>query len=303
MQPPSLIQAAILLLTLEVLPCAFGQSAPVPPALPPEPSTPGITLNVWPDGRMPGHGAPKPENTSQPNADYVVHITNVSTPMITVYRADAKAGPTPAMLICPGGGYGQLAYNKEGTEIAAWLNSIGITGIILKYRVPGNRDGAFQDAQRAIRLARAHAHDWNIAPDRLGIIGFSAGGHLAARSSANADQVSYPPIDAIDQLSCRPDFTVLVYPAYLEVAGKLAPELTLSSAIPPTFIAHTEDDHAFVEGSKLYFAALQANKVPSEFALFPHGGHGYGLRCKSDAKVWPSRCEAWLRQRGILPSL
>ncbi len=268
--------------------------------LPPEPTVPGITLNLWPDGKMPGHGATQPEMVKPATGDQVTRITNVSTPTLTVFLAPGTKGTTPAMVVCPGGAYGLLSYNLEGTEVAGWLNSLGITAAVLKYRVPGNRDGAFQDIQRAVRLVRQHAEEWKINPAHVGAIGFSAGGHLAARLSNNSAQPAYPPIDGADQLSCRPDFVVLVYPAYLEVKGQLAAEMTVTAQTPPTFIAHTEDDHKYVAGSKIYFAALQAAKAPSEFQLFPTGGHGYGLRCQKDAKVWPQRCQEWLHKNGIL---
>jgi acetyl esterase/lipase len=275
---------------------AFAQS-PLP-----APSTPGIVAPLWPDGKMPGHGALKPELT-QPkgvvdaNAE---HIMNVSVPMLTVYKAPGTTGPVPALIICPGGGYGALAYKKEGIEIAGWLNSLGITGMVLKYRIPGNRDGAFQDVQRACRLARLHAAEWGIQADKIGIIGFSAGGHLSARLSTNFETPAYPEIDAADKLSCRPDFVILVYPAYLQVKGKLAPELSVSSKTPPTLIVHNADDLAFLPGSKVYDAALTAAGVPHQFLFYPTGGHGYGLRSQQAVKVWPTEAAEWLHKSGVL---
>lgn len=169
-------------------------------------------LALWPKGQMPGKPAPEPEREEPSRNDNVIRITHVSRPMLTLYKAPEQAGkPVPAIIICPGGGYGSLAYNKEGSEIAEWLNSIGVTGVVLKYRVPDNRDGAFQDIQRAMRLLRTHAQAWNIDPARVGVIGFSAGGHLCVRLSTQFNEAAYAPIDAADQLSCRPDFTLLVY--------------------------------------------------------------------------------------------
>ncbi len=274
-----------------------AQSNPAPP------SAPDAILALWPQRKMPGHGAAQPEKEEKPRKDGVQRITNVSQPTLAVFKAPGQTGPTPAMIICPGGGYGILAYDKEGTEIAAWLNSLGITGIVLKYRVPGNREGAFQDIQRAFRLARQHAGEWKINPDHLGVIGFSAGGHLAARLSTNFDQVAYPPVDSADLLGCQPNFVVLVYPAYLQVNGKVAPELPITGKIPPTLIVHTEDDLTFVPGSKIYHAALDAAKVPNKFLLYPTGGHGYGLRSKKAVHVWPEQAADWLRQLGILSSV
>jgi len=245
---------------------------------------------------MPGTGAPKPEENK------AEHITNVSNPMLTVYKAPNASGPVPAMIVSPGGGYGGLAYTKEGLEIASWLNSLGITALVLKYRVPANRDGAFQDIQRACRLARLHAGDWGIEANKLGVIGFSAGGHLSARLSNNFTESAYPAIDDADPLSCRPDFAVLVYPAYLEVKGQLPPELPVTARTPPTLIVHNADDLAFSPGSKVYDAALTAAGVPHQFLFYPTGGHGYGLRSDKDVKAWPTDAAAWLHRIGILPS-
>ena len=268
----------------------------------PVPASAGIVQPLWPAGQMPGHGAMKPE-TKQPAGapdEVCEHITNVSDPTLTVYQAPGAKGPVPAVIICPGGGYGTLAYRKEGTEIAAWLNSLGITGMVLKYRVPGNRDGAFQDAQRAMRLAREHAAAWGIQPNKIGIMGFSAGGHLSARLSTNFSMPAYPPIDAADKLSCRPDFVMLVYPAYLQVNGKLAPELPVSVETPPTLIVHNEDDHTFLPGSKIYDAALTAAGVPHAFLFYPTGGHGYGMRSDKAVKVWPAQAADWLHKMAII---
>ena len=136
------------------------------------------TVPLWPKGRMPGRGSTGVERKLPSRGDNVLRITDVNEPAITVFKAPGTNKPTSAVVICPGGAYNILAYDKEGTEIAAWLNSIGITGVVLKYRVPNNQDGAFQDIQRAVRLVRHNAGDWNISADRIGVIGFSAGGHL-----------------------------------------------------------------------------------------------------------------------------
>jgi acetyl esterase/lipase len=258
------------------------------------------TVNVWPEGKMPGHGASEPEGEVPSRGDGFHRITNVSRPMLTVFAAPKTNVPVPAMIICPGGGYSYVVVDKEGSEIATWLNSNGISALVLKYRVPHNRDGALQDAQRALSLARAHAAEWNIDPRRLGVIGFSAGGNLAAKASASFQPRAYPPVDAADQQSCRPDFAVLVYPAYLDDKnGHVAPDLNLKANIPPTLIVHSEDDKTFVPGSKLYHTALDEAKAPNRFLLYPTGGHGYGLRCTRDARAWPQDCLDWLHKLGI----
>ncbi len=285
------MRAFISILCLLTLSLAQAQEGTAP--------KPGATLPLWPEGRMPGKGAAKPEEELPARGDNVQRITNVSQPTLAVFSA-AKAGKAaPAVVICPGGGYGLLCYNKEGTEAAAWLNTLGITGIVLKYRVPGNHDGAFQDVQRAVRLARAHAGDWNIAPDRIGVMGFSAGGHLAARLSNNFQNSAYPKIDSADEQSCQPNFAILVYPAYLAPEGVLSPELPVSAQTAPTFIVHTEDDAKFIPGTKIYHAALEAAHVPNEFFLCAKGGHGYGLRSTKEVGIWPKKCEEWLRKLGV----
>ena len=249
---------------------------------------------------MPGHGSKNPETQNHPTNGGILRITDVSQPTLEVFKAPGAAGSVPAMIICPGGGYGLLAYNFEGTDVAAWLNSLGITCIVLKYRVPNNRDGAFQDIQRAMRFARQHAADWGIQADKLGAIGFSAGGHLVARLSNHFEQAAYPPIDAADQLGCRPDFAILVYAAYLDDHGKLMADMPVSPATPPTLVVTTEDDvHHAVDG-KTYAAALKAAHVPEELLVYPTGGHGFGLRSQQDVKVWPLDAAEWLRKTGIL---
>jgi acetyl esterase/lipase len=269
------------------------------PQTPTAPAAPAV--DVWPEGKMPGQGAKEPEAELQRN-DGFHRITNVSRPTLTLFPAPRKAGASaaPAMIVCPGGGYSYTVIDKEGSEIAAWLNSAGISALVLKYRTPNNRAGALQDAQRALSLARERGAEWNIDPKRLGIIGFSAGGNLAAKASTSFDVRTYPAIDAIDQQSCRPDFAVLVYPAYLDdKSGHVAPDVNLKARIPPTFIVHSEDDKTHVVGSKVYDAALTEAKVAHELKLYPTGGHGYGLHCDRDARAWPDDTLKWLQK--VLP--
>jgi len=257
-------------------------------------------VNVWPEGKMPGQGAKEPESEVK-RKDGFQRITNVSKPTLTLFQAKrADDSAAPAIIVCPGGGYSYCVVDKEGSEIAAWLNQHGISAVVLKYRTPNNREGAFQDVQRALSLTRANAAEWKIDPKRLGVIGFSAGGNLAAKSSAPVQSRSYAALDAIDQQSCRPDFAILVYPAYLDdKAGKVAADLNLNSGIPPTLIVHSEDDKTHVIGSKVYHDALNTSKIAHEFKLYPTGGHGYGLRCELDAKVWPGDALKWLGTIGV----
>jgi acetyl esterase/lipase len=248
---------------------------------------------------MPGSATTQPVVDRPARGNAVHQITNVSRPELMVFPAPKTDKPAPAMIVSPGGAYSILAIDLEGTEIAQWLNNNGISAVVLKYRVPRNRDGALQDIQRAISLTRARATEWNIDPQRLGVIGFSAGGNLSAKASTQFEHRSYAPIDEIDRQSCRPDFAVLVYPAYLDANGKVAPDLNLEADIPPTLILHSEDDRQFVPGSKLYDAALTEAKIPHEFILYPTGGHGYGLHCTKEAKAWPDAALAWLSKIGV----
>lgn len=257
-------------------------------------------VDVWPEGRMPGKGAKEPE-AAVPRNDGFQRLTNVSKPTLTLFRTARKDGPpAPVMIVCPGGGYSYTVIDKEGSEIAAWLNTNGISALVLKYRSPDNRAGALQDAQRAISLTRSRATGWGVDPRRVGIIGFSAGGHLAARTSTLFETRAYSALDAADVSSCRPDFAVLVYPAYLDNKnGGVAADLNLKANLPPTLILHSEDDKTHVIGSKIYHTALEAAKIAHGFKLYPTGGHGYGLHCEGEAKAWPEDTLKWLQTIGM----
>ena len=256
------------------------------------------TVDLWPEGKMPGRGAREPQSLHSPERTDATRVTNVSHPTISFFPVEKK--DAPAMIVCPGGGYTYAVVDKEGAEIAAWMNKNGIAAFVLKYRVPNNRDGALQDIQRALSLVRSRAEEWHLDPKRLGVIGFSAGGHLSARASNRFDERAYPAIDDIDKQSCRPDFAVLVYPAYLDNGkGGLSPNLNLETDIPPTLIIHSEDDTKFVAGSKLYDTALTEAKRTHQFLLYPTGGHGYGLRCEREAKEWPDATLTWLDKIGV----
>jgi acetyl esterase/lipase len=240
----------------------------------------------------------------------VVRIGNVSIPTITFYRPPQDKDNGAAVVVCPGGGYNILAMDLEGTEVCQWLNSAGVTAVLLKYRVP-TRKGMerytppLQDAQRALGLVRYHAAEWRINPKRIGIMGFSAGGHLSAAASTRFDKRAYEPVDEADQTSCRPDFAMLIYPAYLtrKEGPELSPELTVTSNTPPTFLVQTEDDPVHMENSLFYYLALKQANVPAEMHLFADGGHGYGLRESDKAVIsWPKRAEEWMLGLGVLES-
>ena len=258
---------------------------------------------LWPAQRI--VKLDQPEKTTERSKDPAKpnrSITFVSDPTITFYPAPAADVPPAAVVICPGGGYGGLAIDKEGYAVAAWLNKLGIAGVVLKYRVPRQaRDSKhllpLQDAQRALGYVRFHAKEMNIDPARIGIIGFSAGGHLAANLSNNFAARAYEAVDEADKVSCRPDFAILIYPAYLAAGDKLSADMKLTSATPPTFLIQAEDDHIGVENCLFYYLALKNNKVPVEMHLFPTGGHGYGLGGNGGAvATWPLICARWLQE-------
>ncbi len=261
-----------------------------------------FSLKIWPDGTL-GAEASLNSETSQPaQDDNIIRLTNVTDPTITVYKPEKVEGKTPAVVICPGGAYSILAMNLEGTEIAKWFNSIGITAVVLKYRVPGQRENAFKDVQRAMRVVRYNAADWGIDSEKIGVMGFSAGGHLAARASGAFEEKAYEPVDDKDKLSCRPDFTVLIYPAYLvDRQNNLSKEIKVEPKNPSAFIVQTQDDGVRVENGVYYYMALKSAGVASELHIFPKGGHGYGMRPSANAVTnWPSLCKQWLRQTGVL---
>jgi len=280
------------------------------------PSSEHLTLPVWP-GVAPGEPANLPPEADTTTAkDHLiagrpaVRIGNVSAPTITVYKPKGK-NTGAAVVVFPGGGYRILAIDLEGTEVCDWLNSAGVTCVLLKYRVPDSgpypkSSAALQDAQRAMGLVRLHATEWGIDPHRIGVLGFSAGGHLSAAISNHYAQRSYEPIDAADKLSCRPDFAVLVYPAYLTLEKQdfaLNPDVHPTADTPPTFIVQAEDDPVHVENAAVYFLALKNAKVPAELHIYAQGGHGYGLR-RTELPVtsWPQSVEIWLRTIKIVPA-
>ena len=279
-------------------------SAAPPPAIP-----------LW-SGQAPGETASLGEekDITKPSdgkvADKsVIRLGNVSTPTFTVYRPPADKDTGAAVVVFPGGAYFILAMDLEGTEVCEWLNSIGVTGVLVKYRVP-KRAGlekhtvALQDAQRTVSIVRQRASEFGIDPRRIGVMGFSAGGHLAAATCANAAQRAYTAVDDTDKISCRPDFSILIYPAYLTIKEKndqIAPEVQVTSQTPPTFIAMAVDDPVRVENALCYSQALKSAGVPFELHVYPVGGHGYGLRRTSQPITsWSDRATDWLRSQGLL---
>jgi acetyl esterase/lipase len=272
-------------------------------------------VDLWP-GTPPGDaaGAAKNDDIGRPwvrnvGGRPVRIIDNISDPTLSLYSPAPGNRTGAAIVVFPGGGYNALAIDLEGTEVCEWLNSIGVTAVLVRYRVP-RRDpvrpyaAPLQDAQRAIGIVRRNAAEWRIDPKRIGVLGFSAGGNLCAVLSANSATRTYGHVDGSDDESCRPAFQILVYPAYL-VSDKdlysLTPEVAVTADTPPTLLVMAEDDEVHVENVLAYGSALKKAGVPFELLVFPKGGHGFGLRpAASPVTAWPSRAEEWMRFSGFL---
>ncbi len=226
----------------------------------------------------------------------VLKITNVTTPLLEVYRPKNGNENGAAIIISPGGGNKFLAWDLEGTEIAAWLNSLGYTAFILQYSVPNQQKATLNDIQRAIRLVRSKAGNFKLATSKIGVMGFSAGGNLSARATTDFDKRPDNKIDAVDELSCRPDFSLLIYPGSMSTGEDrhLIPEIQVSKSTPPVFIFVASDDPYNIPFSMAM--ALRENKIPFEFHVTPKGGHGYGLRSGNPAaEAWPNLAQQWLK--------
>ena len=230
-------------------------------------------------------------------------LKNINHPLLEYYRPAAVKATDKAVIVCPGGGYHILAWDLEGREIAEWLAAQGVHAFVLNYRLPRPGEvrhaAALQDSQRAMRVVRNMAIAKKIDPAKIGIMGFSAGGHLSALTSTSYGKPAYEAKDETDALPCRPDFTILIYSAYLlpEKAGlgeALAPEFSITAQTPPCFIAHAMNDGISVANPFAWALALKEKKVPVELHIYPDGGHGYGLRSQDSVKAWPDQLAAWL---------
>jgi acetyl esterase/lipase len=281
------------------------------------PSPDHLTLPLWP-GTPPGSNTNLPpevnvnaNGTKQMAGRPYIRLTNVSTPTLTIYKPTAKNSGT-AIVVFPGGGYQILSADLEGTEVCDWLNQIGVTCVLVKYRVPDSGPypkslAALQDAQRAMGLVRQHAAEWGIDPHRIGVMGFSAGAHLSAAVSTHYDKRLYDALDDADKITCKPDFAVVMYPGYLALANdnfSANPDVHPTADTPPTFILQAEDDYtAHVENAVVYFMELKTVKVPAELHIYAEGGHGFGLRPR-DLPImgWPKLVETWLHTIKMLPA-
>lgn len=269
---------------------------------------------LWPDG------SPDDERNIGAERDFtkptdqlignrrIIKLGNVSAPEIHVYRPEANIANSTAVVICPGGGFNILAWDLEGTEVAKWFNSIGVTAAVVKYRVPTSRlevpwQASVQDTQRAISLVRSRSVELGITPDRIGALGFSAGAIAAARTGL-MDRRTYTAIDAADKSGCRPNFLALIYAGGLinSNGNKLKSDLVVDKNTPPTFLVHAFDDHVPLDTPMVLLNALKKADVPSELHVYDAGGHGYGLRRVNSLPVtsWPDRLKEWMNRRGLL---
>jgi acetyl esterase/lipase len=289
-----------------------------------QPSPGHKQLPIWPGAVPDARPYTGPETVKNTGSTSLVggrswtYINNVSRPTMTVYAPKGQ-NTGAAVVVFPGGGYQILAIDLEGTEVCDWLTAKGITCVLLKYRVPGEeklpKSGAYpaspealEDAQRALGLVRFHAAEWHIDPHKIGVLGFSAGGHLVAATSVHFDHRLYPAVDAADKESCRPDFAVAIYPGHLaldENSFRLNPDISrhITLRTPPTFILQNEDDNVDgVQQALSYYAGLKKVGVPVEMHLYAQGGHAFGLRrTKLPATKWPELVETWLTTIGIIP--
>lgn len=271
-----------------------------------------VVIKLWP-GTAPEKAGVKIEaekEVPKKGPDDVKRVTNVTDPTLTLYQPANPCGT--AVMVCPGGGYNILAIEHEGTRVCEWLNSLGVTAALLKYRVP-RRDPSdpgrepLQDAQRAMGILRKRAGEFHIKPDRIGILGFSAGGHLCVNATLRANERSYPQDAALDADDATPNFSIPVYAAYLvtkEDTFHLLPEVKVTAKSPPMCLIHAHDDKGVTSASASALLYLEYKKLglPAELHIYAQGGHGFGMR-KSGKPVndWPKRCEEWMRSMGFIP--
>ncbi len=286
-----------------------------------QPSPGHRQIPIWPGAVPDARQVSLPETAETTGKNSLVAsrpwtaVRNVTQPTMTVYSPTGK-NTGSAMIVFPGGGYEILAIDLEGSEVCDWLTTEGITCVLLKYRVPAQRSApnwgaypqspmALEDAQRTMGLVRSHAAEWHIDPHKIGVIGFSAGGHLVAAISTHFTTRLYPPQDAADQESCRPDFAVALYPGHLWIDNhkfELNPNVPVTSQTPPTFLVQDEDDRVDnVNDSLVYYMALKKAGVPVEMHLYAVGGHAFGLRrTQLSVTNWPELMKTWLKSTGIL---
>ena len=261
-----------------------------------------VVLDLWPDGVPASGQKDDPSEEVRTKTNGILRITNVNSPHITVYRPDSPNGA--AVLVCPGGGYKILAYEHEGTDVCEFLTQHGVTAILLKYRVPASRDVPLQDAQRALGLIHHHAEAWGVDPDRIGMLGFSAGGHLTVMACLHGSERTYSMDKKFDIEDPTPSFAIPVYPAYLVERGTEGPllsDITVKNTSPPLCLVHAADDPWTASGSFLLAVECKKHGVPCEVHVFAKGGHGFGMKEKNlPVDAWPHRVIEWMDSMGYL---
>lgn len=271
---------------------------------------PDRLIDVWPDlapgetARSTGEKLPRRPQEDPP----ATRVNSITRPQLAMFKPSADSNAT-AIVVLPGGGYNYVVTDKEGSEVADWLGKLGVTTFVLHYRTKNGSDQAawqrpLQDGQRAIRLLRSQAAELEIASARIGVLGFSAGGQAAALIATRGEHPAYVSSNEVDNLSCRPDFALLIYPWRLvDKDNQLMPEITIGKQTPPTFLVHAHNDRATSMSSVVFYSRLKQYNVPSGLHIFESGGHGYGLRpvAGSNIHTWPDRATDWLRQRGLVP--
>ncbi|WP_207495927.1 alpha/beta hydrolase [Aridibaculum aurantiacum] len=282
-----------------------------------------MIIPLWPAGNVPNYQ--QVNEVEKRDTGSTIHIRNVQEPDIAVFLPAKRNANGMAVVVCPGGGYSNLSYDWEGLDVAKWLNSKGFAAVVLKYRLPNSKSNVvphlspLSDAKRALRMVRANAARWNVKVDKIGIMGFSAGGHLASTLGTHFDAGNASAADSVERYTSRPDFMVLVYPVIsmsksimhagsktnligsnptAELAKEYSNELQVTKQTPPTFLIHATDDKTVpVENSLLFFQALKDNAVPAEMHIYPKGGHGFGLALgRGYLETWTDRCTDWLKE-------
>jgi acetyl esterase/lipase len=269
---------------------------------------PNATIPLWPEGVPAESDFKLPEESIELKGPHQIEImSNVRAPELTWYPAEKPNGT--AVIVCPGGGYNILAYSHEGYEVCEWLNTLGVSAALLKYRVPRREGRPFheaplEDVHRAIGIIRTRAEEWKVNPKRVGILGFSAGGNLAAHAVTFAGERTYPTDPKVDSVDPVPNFGVLIYAAYLLEEGKpynLNPDIKVTGKTPPTFLAVAHDDKRFVEGSARFYIEMFRNGRPCELHIFQKGGHGFGFdKTEEEIRQWPALAGAWMKTMGWL---
>jgi acetyl esterase/lipase len=256
-------------------------------------------IRLWP--AQAGINLDEPKETVHVGAKQKkIRITDITNPSMLYFPAKNASDKAPAFLLCPGGAYKVLVVSKM-TAIAQWLNEQGIHAFVLKYRAPKQKVNAFQDAQRAMRIIKSKASEYGIDLQRIGVMGSSAGGHLSARLSTAFDKPAYEPMDDIDNYDCKPFFTVLLYPAYMNKGASLSPDFKVNQDLAPTLIISARDDKKFFQGSEVYEKALEKVGASIRVHYFDKGGHGFDLHPKEHPlSTWPELCKAWFEDIGFL---